>query len=299
MGDDRGAETSGGARVLADGDLRLTLDASHGPRVTSLTGVDGEELMVELSPPLVIGPPEGPRLALHGGHRLWAAPEVPAVTYALATGGGTLRTDGDHVRVGDEGTPIARRIVVAVADGEVRLRHTLVNTGTDVRAMAPWAITQLQPGGIVCMPVGAAPSDEHGLQASGAIVTWPYTRLDDPRIAMAAHAVTIDSGGMTSEDDPVKLGVDGSVPWAAYVRGPSVFVLRGTPPPRDAPLVDLGATVQSYVCGDFVELELLGPLTEVAPGGSVTLDEVWSVHRRTWAEDEPLADHVRPLVPGA
>ena len=61
------------------GDLTLTF-AETGPRITGLRVGDQENLFAEL-PGLVIERPGEEPFRFLGGHRLWLAPEVPAVTY--------------------------------------------------------------------------------------------------------------------------------------------------------------------------------------------------------------------------
>lgn len=149
---------------------------------------------------------------------------------------------------------------------------------------------------MACLPVGGRPLDEHGLQASGAIVTWPYTRLDDPRIGLGQRAVTIDAAGMTPDARPVKLGTDGTEPWMAYVVGQDVIIMWCPPRPPAAAFADLGATLQSYACHRFVEMEAVGPLTDVQPGEHRVLEQHWSLHRRSWEPGEPALPHLRELA---
>ncbi|MFV9672187.1 MAG: hypothetical protein ACNYZH_03085, partial [Acidimicrobiia bacterium] len=60
------------------GDVIVTF-ADTGPRIVGLRVSDGENLFAEL-PELVIERPGGAPFRFLGGHRLWLAPEVPAVT---------------------------------------------------------------------------------------------------------------------------------------------------------------------------------------------------------------------------
>ncbi len=53
-----------------------------GPRLVSLRREKGPELFAQLSDDVAIDLPGSEPYRFHGGHRLWAAPEVPAITYA-------------------------------------------------------------------------------------------------------------------------------------------------------------------------------------------------------------------------
>ena len=48
----------------------------------SLRRDNGPELFAQLGEDVVIDHPGSGIYRFHGGHRLWAAPEVPAITYA-------------------------------------------------------------------------------------------------------------------------------------------------------------------------------------------------------------------------
>lgn len=300
MASDRTSRTarSPDAAHVAGAGISVTVDVTAGPRIVSARGATGEELLAQLIPPVRVGPATGPRTDLHGGHRLWVAPEVPEMTYTCDDGPATLAVFDGGAVAADAGRPLARRLEVEAVGSTVRLRHVVTNTGDQALRLAPWAITQLRPGGTAYLPVGRRSPDVHGLQASGAIITWPYTRLEDPRIGLRDGVVTIDAAGMTPDTGPVKVGTDGTEPWMAYVVGDDVIIIR--PPSRPPPgaFADLGATLQSYACHRFVELETVGALTHLLPGEDRVLEQRWSVHRRTWHPDEPALPHLRQLSSG-
>lgn len=74
----------------------------------------------------------------------------------------------------------------------------------------------------------------------------------------------------------LKVGYMNESGWAAYLREGVLFVRRFRPAPgRRHP--DLGCNVEVY-CGDrYLELELLGPLTELSPGSCAVHTERWEV----------------------
>ena len=45
----------------------------------------------------------------------------------------------------------------------------------------------------------------------------------------------------------------------------------------DAPHADLGCNVEVYANESYLELEILGPLTQLAPGDVAELDERWEL----------------------
>ncbi len=52
---------------------------------------------------------------------------------------------------------------------------------------------------------------------------------------------------------------------------------------------DMGASLQCYSGGDFLEIETLGPLVTLTPGASVDHQETWSLHRVDPAVDADAA----------
>ena len=86
---------------------RIGVATNFGPRVVSLSWRDGAELFAQLEPSVTVEHPDRPYV-LHGGHRLWVAPEVPAVTYAPDDAPCEVREDGETILI-DEVVPLAKR----------------------------------------------------------------------------------------------------------------------------------------------------------------------------------------------
>jgi hypothetical protein len=57
---------------------------------------------------------------------------------------------------------------------------------------------------------------------------------------------------------------------------------------------DGGCNTESYCCERFVELECLGPLVKLAPGGSVKFTETWELYPKI--EVPFLTDEIRELI---
>jgi hypothetical protein len=110
-----------------------------------------------------------------------------------------------------------------------------------------------------------------GLQADRALVLWPYTRPDDPRIVLEEDAVRIHA---EPGSGPLKVGVAADRGFVWYERGSERLEKSVTVDPARA-YADRGAVVQVYVHEAFCELESLGPLREVPPGGRAEHRELW------------------------
>ncbi len=273
--------------VMFDGHACLSLDAGGprakvtvdvGPRIVALTLPDGtgEGLLASL-PGLAIDVPDQPPFRLVGGHRLWAAPEVPATTYLADDSPPDVSRAPGSVSFSDlQVTGLRKTLRVTPTPDSVVIDHILANEGTDATRVAPWAITMLTPGGEAWLPRFMGRSDPGGFQANGSLVLWPYTRFDDARLVPGDPVTRVLA--IAGSEGRVKVGLQGRPGWAAYRRGDALLVkrvawLEGESYP------DLDASVQCYSCGDFIEVETLGPLITLAPGDSTTHRETWTLAR--------------------
>ena len=248
----------------------VIVSVSAGPRILGLFG-DGENLLAVL-PEAGLDRPDGRRFRFLGGHRLWVAPEDPDVTYqpdehpcAVSEVDGGVRVEAPP-----DGSGLIKSIEVRGNEHGWIVDHSLTNASSASLRLAPWAITQLRPGGEVTIPNDAK---ESGPNADRSLVLWPYTDLADPRIGFAPGVVRIDarSGGA-----PLKLGVAPSLGSVRYSLMGQTFEKRMTIEP-EAEYPERGAAVQVYLCDTFCELETLGPLRIVEPDAAATHRERWAL----------------------
>ena len=254
------------------GSYRVRVATGYGPRVIGLSLGVGPELFAQLPPEIVIERPDSGTYRFHGGHRLWASPEVPEITYApdehscdVTRGPDQVSITGPADRAG-----LAKSIVVRLDGGRLSVVHTLLNEGTGTIAAAPWAITQFPLGGLALMPLAAPGS--HGLQASHSLILWPYTDLSDPRLRWREQALLIE----TVAGPKLKVGSGPAPGRLGYLRQGHLFTKEVAPVGPGA-YPDRGAVAQVYADGSFCELESVGPIEELAPGASVSHTETWAV----------------------
>ncbi|HEX6231178.1 MAG TPA: hypothetical protein VF029_05655 [Actinomycetota bacterium] len=258
-----------GVRLEDDG-VRVTVITSVGPRVLELDGGAGNLLAV--LPDAGLDRPDGGRFRLLGGHRLWAAPEVPDVTYQPDERPCAVAEveDGVRVEAPPDGVGLVRSIEVRRDPEGWVVDHALRNASRGPMTIAPWAITQFRLGGEVELPTGPRGA---GPQADRALVLWPYTDPSDPRVRFERDAVRVraEPGGQA-----LKLGAAPSEGRVAYRLEGQRFEKRISVD-DGATYVDRGAAVQVYLNDDFVELETLGPLLPVEPGEQVAHRERWAL----------------------
>ncbi len=218
---------------------------------------------------------------LLGGHRLWFAPETSDCSIPDATGltlAPIADTAGPAVRlIGAVEAPTGvRKIIEVRLDPEsaaVSLRHIIANEGSATREIAPWAITQLQLGGVATVAL-AAPPTEHVLNPNQLLALWPYATWSDARLAIGERSLTVTA----TPGAPFKIGCLSNSGVVSYLRAGVLFSKRFDPAVA-APHADMGCNLEIYCDQRTIELESLGPLVRLAPGGSVTHDERWELRR--------------------
>jgi hypothetical protein len=256
---------------LDSGGTSAYVTTSVGPRVLGFVGPDVGNVMAIL-PDAALDLADGGRFRLFGGHRLWAAPELPEVTYQPDEHPCNVHEVDGGVRVEApvDGAGFAKSIEVR-ADGDGWLvDHVVRNASGAAATIAPWAVTQVRLGGRVHLPLG--PRGD-GLQASHSLVLWPYTDPSDPRIGFSADEVVVDA---RPAGPRLKLGAAPSTGRVAYVLEGMEFGKHIRVEP-DEPHADRGAAVQVYLCDEFCEMETLGPLRELRPGEAARHRERWTL----------------------
>jgi hypothetical protein len=252
------------------------LDAA-GPRISALVPAgSNQNLLAELEDEQWDSPYG--RYHLYGGHRLWAAPEDPAVSYFPEDDGCRVELLPDGVRLTREdegGVHYERSIEIRLeADApRVHLLHTLRNLGSSPLTAAPWAITVLPMGSRVRVPLATRPGVGGPLLPNRSLVFWPYSNLADQRFSFG-----LDSIHFTTDPalGPFKMGVYSTSAWAAAQTGNWLLVKHFTLRPLDTRL-DFGANLEVYTTHTFLELETLGELRTMGEGESVEHEETWEV----------------------
>jgi hypothetical protein len=275
---------------LANPHLELLIAEQFGPRIVSLRprsagSPDGDNLLAEL-PDFALDCPGAGKLWLRGGHRLWHAPESARRTWLPDDRPMLFNPLPDGVRVTESATDAAGlrktlEITLAPDAPTVTIQHTLTNESLWEVRCAPWAITQFPPGSVAELPLAPASADPDGVQPDRALILWPYTNPADPRISWGAQTVRIE--GDPAATGPLKIGWANPAGWLACTVGGVRFEKRAPWHPA-ATWTDQGASSQCYTNARFLELETLGPLTTLAPGGSVSHTEEWRISRQARQE---------------
>ena len=263
------------SQTIDIGPVGVDFAVNAGHRIIGYARHGGPQLFASLPDDVIEHPAVGTYRVL-GGHRLWRAPEEPAITYEPDDTPVTVTImDAGFELVGPLGADaIVKAISVSQHGGFTIVDHELRNDGWTPVRLAPWAITQLVPGGTAYLPQQRVPADEDGVLPNRHIVLWPYTNLSDPEVTISQDQVTVYASDRPSKS---KVGVPNRLGWIAYALGDELFV-KWSALHRDSELyVDRGVSVECYRDERFIEVETLGPLVTVQPGKRAVHREIWTL----------------------
>ncbi len=294
-------EFRGGAGLVVDsGELRLIAPLDFGPRILFLGKPEGENLLHVAEEEEGAGP-DG-NYFFRGGHRLWHAPEDPVRTYQPDNDALEVEEISENAFVlrapVEAKTGIRKEIEIrGCGNRTFRIGHRLRNEGLWPVRLAVWALTVFRPGGIAVAPF--PPKGEHprDLLPSFSLVPWDYTDFSLGGWNFRSRFVGLDSRRI---DCPQKLGISAGYPgWLGYWREGTLFV-KSAETFSDAAYPDRGCAAEFFSDGKMAELETLGPLVDLAPGGIASHVEEWTVFENVVepADDAVWEKEILPKVRG-
>lgn len=248
--------------------LRVDYLTTTGPRILGLyaEGVEGN-LLAE-TPDVHWLTPHG-EYYMHGGHRLWTAPEDPFYTCPEEHVKVMIEKDKVTLRSSIDASGLEKEISFSLDQNRVILTHQITWHGKEPIELAPWAITQLRMGGMAILPQ----SHLDGLQPNRNLVFWPYSQISDKRLELHNDLIVIH--GYAAEH-ACKIGHYNSQGWVAYLLNNALFVKRFSVDHMQK-YPDMGCNAEAYVRDLCIELETLGPLTLLKPKECVAHEEIWEV----------------------
>lgn len=214
---------------------------------------------------------------IHGGHRLWLAPEIWPDTYY---------PDDEDVSITETNGALAvsqnisllnlkKEMVLSFLDkNKVKVVHNVYNTGSKPKEFAVWALSLMRTGGFAVVPQNVKKEDEYGFLPNRNVVLWTYTNAQDERFRSTPRYFYIKQGG----EKPFKIGQRVTLGWSAYFNGGSLFVKRfqfeaGKTYP------DFNSNVEIYSCAKFLEVETLSPTVTLEAGRVYSYTETWEFYK--------------------
>lgn len=272
---------------LTNGTVELVMPLEVGPRVMRYAFVGGPNHFKEYDDQL--GRSGEAEWMIRGGHRLWHAPEDDVRTYARDNG--PVR----YEKLGDNGVRLIQSVESLTGiEKEIDLRldpegtgvtviHRLRNRNLWEVELAPWALTVLAQGGVEIIPLPekiahpgsvapGEPRDLRGFVANQNLILWPFTDLADPRFRWGTRYITLRQDRQATT--PTKLGLAHRMGWVGYLNHGQLFVKWVAYEPGRT-YTDGGSNFETFTNRDMLEMETLGPLQRIAPGGVIEHVERW------------------------
>ena len=260
---------------LANGVVELIVTTDVGPRIIRFGFVAQENEFREY--PEMLGTTGGGEWRIYGGHRLWLAPEDRERTYQpdnspirLERGDGVLHL----VQPIEAATGVQKEIDIRLSsdDARVVLTHRLRNVGQATVLLAPWALSVMAPGGVAIVPLPERRAHEETLLPTNTMTFWAYTDMTDSRWTWGRQYILLRQD--PDAPSPQKAGFMVPDGWAAYARNDHLFV-KTFQFRREMPYPDLGCSVEVFTNAEMLELETLGPLTNLPPAAAAEHVEEW------------------------
>lgn len=280
---------------IASKDVTLHVTVSVGPRILGCSYRGGRNLFAVLGENAPFPYPGGGSFYGRGGHRLWYAPETFSTTYVPDNQPVEFQENPDGLtllQAVDAPTGIQKclQIVMDPDSAAITVKHRLTNTTENAVELAPWAITQMQPGGFAILPQNTSMTDKDGLWANRTLALWPYAHMQDPNLVWGDRYIFVKAA---YSEGRTKLGWPNQRGWLAYVLDDTLFVKSADYRPEET-YYDSQSASQCYCCPEFLELETLGPAAVLQAGKSTVHIETWQVF--DGIDLTPDQDRVNELV---
>ena len=284
---------------VTNGEIELIVTGDVGPRIIRFGFVGGQNLFKEY--PDQLGKSGESTFQFRGGDRVWKAPEDPIASWALDNVPVDVQVTANGVIAREPIEPETRlqkeiEVKMDPSGSTVTVIHRIANHSLFPLEFAPWSLTQMAPGGFVV--AGFPPRGHHpqNLEATNPLVMWAYTNMADPRMKFTRKYLSLRQD--PTNKDAQKIGMFNRNTWAAYLLNGEAFVKRTNADPTKT-YPDFGCSFETFTNNEFLEVETLGPLAKVPPGGSVELVEHWGLFKNVKPSaitDEELDRVVLPIV---
>lgn len=289
---------------MTNGEIELIAVADIGPRILWFGFVNGENLFSVDRQSL--GKTGGNSWNGYGGHRLWIAPETADITYypdnfpvdAKIDGNALILTAPIEVLDDNLRSSLSYEEILKKAfnsdfrkklgfrkqmeirmeeSGDVTVLHRITNCSLNTQTIAAWALTVMNPGGLCVVP--NPPYAPHGpghWLPERAIISWSYTNMADPRLAIFKKYIAIRQDA--SQNEPLKIGFSDTQGWVAYALKEQLFVKR-LDYYKDQTYPDMGSSVEVFTNRSMMEVESLAPLATLKPGDLTYHREQWQLFK--------------------
>ena len=282
---------------ISNGEVELIATTAVGPRIIRYGFVGGQNLFKEFDEQM--GKQGESTWQARGGHRVWMSPEDQVLTYALDNSPVHAVVKGEVLELTsgvEKETGLEKQIVVKLGKTgtAVDVVHKLTNKGSKDREFAVWALTMMAQGGVGIAAFPPRGTHEKDLAPTNPLVMWAYTDFSDRRWQFTKKYLLLRQDPKNSNSEKVGLFNRDTV--GAYLLGSDLFIKRSAAQ-NESRHPDFGCSYETFTNEQFLEMETLGEMSAVRPGGSLEHTEHWSLHKNVKIPAWTDAEIDRVLVP--
>lgn len=213
---------------------------------------------------------------VYGGHRLWLAPES-LDSYCPDNAPVDYELDENSVLITQQPDPvlhIRKQIrITFLEDGGVSLDHSIENLSDQTVTGASWSVNTLD-GGVA--KINFSCGTKGGFNPKRTVSLWSDTNLHDKRVKFDRETLTATH--MADVTEYFKIGLYVQPGEAVLTNKGQQFTISFDVAPMDA-CIDGGCNFELYMCSRFMELEVLGVKTDIAPGKTAIHQEIWHLQK--------------------
>ncbi len=254
------------------GETVMVVVAEIGPRILSLSVGDGPNLLMVDQHTTGRGQ-DHVEWHIYGGHRVWVAPETKD-TYAPDNVRCEVNVTDDSLTVVAPVTPqtkLRKRLTISGRGDRFVVEQGILNTGDMLYTGAVWALTCVEPSGIVVFPWGRG-----GRWDLKKIVYWNEWIGHSSDVTSRQWQPGPDLFKIVPTGEEGKVGTNSPEGWVALCREDATFV-KSHAWKSGVRYPDEDCSIQVYTCERFIEMETLSPLAVFHPGEEIIHQEVWTV----------------------
>lgn len=258
--------------------IELVTTADVGPRIIHFSEKGGPNLLKIFENEA--GRVGDKKFLFYGGHRIWAAPEDPVLSYIPDNDPAkVIINDEDQSIVfirANDGTGLRKSIELRIADkGGFFIRNEIFNIGSESARTASWGITSFAPGGVGIFPLIRKTKKELQLRSDFSLNLWHYTDFTDPAFEWHKNAILFNQKKCLA---PQKIGCYLENPTLGYMLGEYLITKQMIGlSESDDDYPDRGSNAEIYLNPEMLELEFLSKWKTLKPGESVFHQEYLNV----------------------
>jgi len=282
---------------LYNDQIELIVTTDVGPRIVKFGFINKQNFLYLV--PGHRGATGGDDWRIYGGHRLWLAPEAIPFSYNPDNDKVEFVVQDNYIKLiqaKERITGIVKEMEITISNdkNELKVLHRLTNRNSGSVEVSAWPITMLSPGGKAILPQEPFGEGDGFLLPCRSLALWQYTKMNDARWIWGEKYIQAKQDPLFISEQ--KIGITNKQGWMAYCLNDEVLIKKIDFDPF-AVYPDYNCNNEIYISANYLEIETLGPLLTLAPGGKLEHTEYWLLAKAIVNESEQSIDaNILPLI---